>query len=427
MVTYDYWEIIKYILDLVILIIQIGLWGIFSYFFIISLFGWISREDTSAKKFAAKTKFAVLIAAHNEEIMLPGIINSLKQVNYPSHLLEIYIIADNCTDNTVKIARNLGVKVYERVDLVNTGKGQSLKWMFKKLLGLDNSFDAICVLDSDNLVSANFFMEMNQQLCLGHKAIQGYLESKNPDDTWITANCAITYWINNRLFQQPRHYLGLNCALEGTGFVVTPDILQEIGWEALSLTEDLEFAMKIALKGRRVAWAHEAVIYDEKPLKLLQSWRQRKRWMQGHWDCARRFGKALLVRAIKNRDLIAFDSALYLLMPFIIVINGVGMLLGFIRALWNLFSRAQVFVTVDIVPYILFILGFTGINLIFIIAEGKFTRKIGGYFLTSPFYNLTWLPIIILGFIHRDRREWIHTTHSRTLTINDLKKLEKVG
>ena len=427
MSTYNYWGIVKYILDLVILIIQIGLWSIFGYYFIILLFGRLKSKDSLAIEFAIKIKFAVLIAAHNEEIVIAGIINSLKQVNYPGNMIEIFIVADNCTDNTANIARNLGVKVFERFDPVNKGKGHSLKWMFKKLFELDQRFDAICILDSDNLVSANFFIEMNKQLCLGHQVIQGYLDSKNPHDTWITANNSIAYWIGNRMFQQPRHYLGLNCTLEGTGFVVTPDILQEIGWEALSLTEDLEFAMKLALSGRRVAWAREAVVYDEKPLKLLQSWRQRKRWMQGHCDCARRFVKALLLLAFKNKSLIAFDSALYLLQPFIIVINGIGMLLGFISALWNFFNSTKMFLTVDIVPYILFILGFTSINIIFIIAEGKFSKKIGGYFLTSPIYNLTWLPIIIQGFLNRDRREWLHTTHMRALNINDLEKLEEVG
>jgi len=47
--------------------------------------------------------------------------------------------------------------------------------------------------------------------------------------------------------------------------------------------------MKLALNNYKVAWAHNAVVYDEKPITLKQSWNQRKRWMQGHADCASRY------------------------------------------------------------------------------------------------------------------------------------------
>lgn len=398
-----------------------------AYYFIISIFGWVRRKEQSAENFPPVHKFAILVAAHNEENVISGIVRNLKRLKYPKEMYEVFVIADNCNDNTAKIARENGAKVYERFDEVKKGKGFSLEWMFKKLFDMEEQYDAICILDADNLVSTNFLMEMNKQLSLGHKVVQGYLDSKNPHDTWVSGNYSLSYWISNRLFQLPRHYLGLNCALGGTGFVMSTQVLKEIGWGATCLTEDLEFSLKLVLKGMRVAWAHDAKVYDEKPLKLKQSWRQRKRWMQGHCDCAERFLKDLLVKSVKERDMVAFDSALYLIQPFIIVFNAIFMLGSLLK--FALFSD-HLLVTPFNMPLWLFAvitLVATYIYIVFVYIEGKLTAKVAAYYIVFPLYSLTWVPIIIQGFIHRHKREWVHTLHTRSMDISEIEKLEKVG
>ncbi|MCX7774285.1 MAG: glycosyltransferase family 2 protein, partial [Clostridia bacterium] len=167
-------------------IFSYALLGIFLYYITISAFAWVRRKEAPAIDFAPVKKFAVLVAAHNEEQVIRGILHSLKKLNYPKELYEIFVIADNCTDNTARISRELGAKVYERFDNVKRGKGYSLEWMFKKLFDMEEEYDAVCILDADNLVSTNFLLEMNKQLCQGHEVVQGYLDSKNPLDTWIS-------------------------------------------------------------------------------------------------------------------------------------------------------------------------------------------------------------------------------------------------
>ncbi len=411
-------------LNIVSLVFQYTLLSIFLYYFIISVFGWFRRKEAGADMFPPKNKFAVIVAAHNEEVVIGSIVRNLKQLNYPKDMYDILVIADNCNDNTAKVARQNGASVYERFDSVRKGKGYSLEWMFKKLFASDKNYDAICIFDADNLASPNFLLEMNKQLCMGHKVIQGYLDSKNPSDSWISGNYSISYWTSNRLFQLPRHYLGLSCALGGTGFVMSADVLKEIGWGATCLTEDLEFSMKLVLKNMRVSWSHEAVVYDEKPLHLPQSWRQRRRWMQGHCNCAQRFLKKLVLKAFKDRDKVAFDAGMYLLQPFIIVANAVNMIISGISFLTGeksiVFNARTVFLT-------LLILIITYYSIIFVFAEGKLTRRILRYFITFPIYSLTWVPIIIHGFIDRNKNEWVHTVHTRALDITDVKSLERVS
>ncbi|MGE4283756.1 MAG: glycosyltransferase family 2 protein [Clostridia bacterium] len=256
------------------------------YAFFISSFGWFYND--SKRKFVPAKRFALLIPAHNEENVIECIIDSLYHSDYPKELYDIFVIADNCTDQTAMLSRNRGVTVYQRNHDTKIGKGYALEWAFNILLQSETPYDAAAIFDADNVVAPDFLKEMNNKLCEGHQVIQGYVDSKNPFDSWITCAYSICFWAATRLLQIPRHNLGLSCSLWGTGFVVDMNVLKEIGWNATCLTEDLEFSTKLVLNNYKVAWAQHATVYDEKPLSLLHSWHQRKRWMQGHADIRKR-------------------------------------------------------------------------------------------------------------------------------------------
>lgn len=166
--------------------LQILIFSVGAYFFSVSIFGWIKRKEESTDSFPPQKRFALVVAAHNEERVIGQMVDSLKKVNYPRDLYDIFVIADNCNDSTAAIARDKGAIVYERFNTLKRGKGYALEWIFSIIFKLDKQYDAISVFDADNVVSSNFLMEMNKQLCRGHKVIQGYIDSKNPFDSWIT-------------------------------------------------------------------------------------------------------------------------------------------------------------------------------------------------------------------------------------------------
>jgi len=403
-------------------IIQILIFIAGCYYFGISVFGWIKRKEDSCKNYSPVKKFALVIAAHNEELVIAHIIDSLKLQNYPKELYDIFVVADNCTDNTSKIAQEHGAIVYNRTNNELKGKGFALEWMFEKIFEMETNYDAISIFDADNIVSSNYLAEMNKQLCKGHKVVQGYIDSKNPFDSWITCSYSIAFWLSNRIFQLPRYYLGLSCGLCGTGFCVETSVLKKIGWGATCLTEDLEFTMKLALNDMKVAWAHNAVVYDEKPLTLKQSWNQRKRWMQGHADCASRFLGALFKKAIKEQNLVAFDCALYLFQPIRFIFIGLITVMMWIQMLYPtspFFSLKYVF-PVEVWNIFVILQFFYGP--LVILSEKKFNARIILGFILYPFYCLTWVPITIEGFLSKDNKEWDHTVHTREITINDLEE-----
>lgn len=456
-------------------IFQIGVFALMLYYLFIGLFGFYKKKDK--KVFEPQKKFAMLVAAHNEEVVIENLVESLKHLDYPKELYDIFVIADNCTDNTAKIAREAGANVFERFNKEKRGKGFALEWMFDKIFKMETHYDGIAVFDADNLVDKNFLKEMNNKMCEGFKVVQGYIDSKNPQDSWITESYAIAFTSANRMLQLAKSNIGLSAQIGGTGFVIDTATLKKLGWGATCLTEDLEFSCKLILNGEKVGWAHDAIIYDEKPLTLKASWNQRKRWMQGFADVATRYGMKLLKKSIKDRSFVAFDCTLYVMQPFVTLAMGLAGLLTFvqIRAVnglgifvisylfnataWQLFCVFQFLLTpfallfdkkmsgklfvvlglyacnVFIQPYLitqlgildnvvlltLFNVAYIGIFLIgTLLFLGKRNFQIFYRYLIYPLYILTWIPITIQGIIDKDKKEWSHTKHVRQIGIYEV-------
>jgi len=456
-------------------IFQIVVFVMTLYYLLLSLFGLYKRNDEGAENCKPEKSFALVVAAHDEEMVIAQIIESLKALDYPKELYDILIIADNCEDRTAEIARSYDdVLVYERKINNKKGKGYALEWMFERILKMGKKYDSIAIFDADNLVSKNFLKEMNYKLLSGFKVVQGYIDSKNPNDSWITESYSISFWSANRLFQLARANLGLSNQLGGTGFCMDTQVLKKLGWGATCLTEDLEFTCKLVLNGERVGWAHNAVVYDEKPLTLKQSWRQRKRWMQGFTDVSSRFFFKLLKKSLKERDFVAFDCALYTVQPFLTVAIGVSAILTLLQNsteqglnifvinylftpwVWKTFSVLQFIFTPLVmvlenklskkmfavftlysfnIVIFTFVFGNSGklfeiaiancIYLIIFIAamtitDRKYSLKIFIWYLLYGLYTLTWIPITIQGIMDKNKKEWSHTKHIRQISIQDV-------
>lgn len=418
-----------YILLVVLSIIQaiVVLFGFYHGF--ISIFGLLPHKKPSYGE--PCKKFAIVIPAHNEEQVIEGVIHSINNQNYPKELYSIMVICDNCTDNTAEIVRQNQALAFERYNTVEKGKGYALKWMFEKIYQSEEEFHAIVVLDADNIVSANFLQTMNDMLGKDYRIIQGYLDSKNPDDSWVTLSYAIAYWFMGRMWQLARFRLGLPNALGGTGMCFEINTLEELGWDATSLTEDLEFTMKAVLHGERPVWAHHAIVYDEKPIEFQASWRQRLRWMRGHWTVAFAYIKPLFIRLITKRDIKALDSILYLLQPSRILLAYFCLCVNIILALTSygyvfswlnsgvIFPR-YVWITLFIIQWIIP----PGVILIMLLERVKIKRFFG--LIWYQFFALSYLPLTFIGLFTRKNKDWSHTSHSRKINFNHDGNLQEV-
>ena len=180
-------------------------------------------------------RYAAVISARNEANVIGGLIASLKAQNYPSDLLDIYVIADNCTDNTAQVAAQAGARVYRRYNHQQVGKGYALDYLFKCLSASGKDvYDGYFVFDADNYVDPDFVKEMNATFDSGHfAALTSYRNSKNFGANWISAGYGLWFLREARFLNFPRMLLGTNCAISGTGFCQdNADLrLRKKGWE----------------------------------------------------------------------------------------------------------------------------------------------------------------------------------------------------
>lgn len=218
----------------------------FGYQGIYMLVGLLKRRQ--ADRYAAPEakklhRYAAVISARNESAVIGELIDSLHKQNYPAELLDIYVVADNCTDNTAECARRAGAIVFERFNRTQVGKGYALDYLFSHLhtAGLDSQYFGYFVFDADNIVDPAFVREMNNTACSGDfAAITCYRNSKNFGSNWISAGYSLWFLREARFLNFPRMLIGSNCTVSGTGFLISAEVIRENGgWPFYLLTEDL--------------------------------------------------------------------------------------------------------------------------------------------------------------------------------------------
>ena len=174
-------------------------------------------------------RYGVLIAARNEQAVIGQLIDSIRGQDYPQDLLDIFVVADNCTDDTAQVARARGATVYERQNKYLVGKGYALHFLLGKIYESGKRYDGFFVFDADNLLDPRFVTEMNKAFSSGHRVVTSYRNSKNFGDNWITAGYGLWFLRESEYLNCPRDYLGTSCAVSGTGFLFSEKLLEELG------------------------------------------------------------------------------------------------------------------------------------------------------------------------------------------------------
>ena len=231
-------------------------------------------------------RYAVMISARNEAQVIGQLIQSIQENDYPASLVDIYVVADNCTDDTAAICRQAGAFVVER--------GEAY-------------YDGYFVFDADNLLDKRYITEMDKCFAQGNRIITSYRNSKNYGTNWISSGYALWFLREAAYLNYPRFMLNTSCAISGTGFLLHKDILKEQnGWKHYLLTEDIEFSVDNIAKGEKIAYCHWAMIYDEQPVTMAQSWTQRLRWSKGFLQVMRNYSPKLL-KNIPRKGFISFQ------------------------------------------------------------------------------------------------------------------------
>lgn len=370
-------------------------------------------------------RYAILIAARNEEAVLPHLLASIRMQDYPAELIRVFVVADNCTDRTVRVAAEGGALVFVRRNTAQVGKGYALHYLLEQVdrfCGWD-SFDAFLVFDADNVLSPDYITQINKVCAAGYDVFCGYRNSKNFGTNWVSAGHALWFLHDSCHLNASRMALGLPCTVTGTGFGFTRSLLQKYGgWNFFTLTEDIEFSFRCICDGIKMGYCQAAVLYDEQPECLRQSWRQRTRWVQGGVQVSVRYALPLLKGMLRGgkRGYACMEAATLSLWGYgagvlcgILTLIAVALLTGFPGALRTLAGM------------LLWGYGFSFLmGAITLLMTGKRIRagtrqKLMGLF-AFPLYTLTYAPIGVTALLRKFH--WPPIEHTVSLSAEELMK-----
>lgn len=279
------------------------------------------------------TRLAVLVPAHNEQTLLPKLMESIKRTGYPEELLNVFVVADNCTDNTASSVDEYPCEVFERFNDELIGKGHALEWLLEQISDRSDSFDAYVFLDADCEISDNFFSVMDSRFQRREKAVQAYYTTANPTETWVSSLRHLALILMHHTRPSGREVLGLSCGIFGTGMALHRSVIDEFGWQTHGLAEDVEYFMLLTQNGVRVSFARGAEVISGMPASLRASRTQNERWEKGRLSVAKRYFGPFVLGGLASRSALKLDAGIQQSLPPLSLV-GLASLVLFVASLF---------------------------------------------------------------------------------------------
>ncbi len=366
-------------------------------------------------------RYAIVIAARNEEAVLPHLLDSINALDYPKELVTTFVVADNCTDATADVARDRGAVVYTRTNHTEIGKGYALEYLLENIrrdFGWSN-YDAFLVFDADNLLRQDYLTQMDR--LTDCDVLTSFRNTKNFSDSWISATSGVWYLHESTHMNMSRDTLGCNCVVSGTGFGFTSRVLEQLGgWPFHLLTEDLEFNNWCATNNIKSGYCHDAIFYDEQPITLRQSWKQRIRWVQGGLQVSLRYGRSLAKGVIQGPKRYSCFELLTLSLWGVAVSSLSGLFGSLVSFLGGGLIIGLISIGLALVGAYFSLLAMAVLTMVLIWKRVPATRwQLAKSCLLFPVFIATYLPVAATALFKKF--EWAPIPHTAAVSADDLK------
>ena len=414
-------------LQIINLAIMLAFFLCYSYQFFYIPVAWFKKDAPHREP--SPHRIAVLIAARNEQSVIGNLIDSIRAQDYPADKVDVFVVADNCTDLTGSVAGAHGATVYFRSSTTQVGKGYALQYLLRCIEDDYAPYDGYLVLDADNVLSPNYITEINKTFSDGYEIVTSYRNSKNYGDNWISAGYGLWFLREARYLNGARMALGSSCAVSGTGFLFSRRVLHACGgWNFFLLTEDIQFTIDRVTSGEIIGYCPRAVFFDEQPTSFAQSWRQRMRWSRGYLQVLWYYGKRMIRGIFRPRKAISRRFSCYDMTMNIApgaILTATGLVVNVSATVYRFVTDQNVTTLLLSVANILcglfltvFILGaittVTEWRSIYCPAWKKIL-----FTFTFPLFMFTYVPICIASLFAR-RVGWKPIRHKRAVTIRQI-------
>ena len=260
------------------------------------------------------THVVVLIPAHDEEGSIAQSVRAFEAQTYPAERFEVVVVADNCTDDTARLARAAGAEVLVRDEPDVRGKGQALRWAIERLLAREAPPAAVVVVDADSTADPHLLAGLVGRLEDGAEVVQGeslLVGDGSPEQ----ALRAAAFLLVNRTKPSGRSVLGLAAGLQGNGMLFSGRVLTDHPWSAFSSTEDIEYGLALRGAGVSPVFARGAIVWSPVAPRGRAAETQQLRWEGGKLHLARTLSPRLLAQGFRERRPALLEAAVELAVP----------------------------------------------------------------------------------------------------------------
>lgn len=304
--------------------------------FNVGFYGLATAGALLAKRFPRRLRaraegprhLAVLVAAHDEEAVIGGLVASLAAQEYPRAAYEVFVVADRCHDRTAEVAGAHGARVFERTE--GTGsKGAALRWLWEAIAPESRGFDAVVVLDADNQADPRFLAELDYGLRAGMRVIQGQRVAKNPEASTASALDGLAEALHHRVIAPGLDWWGLSTTISGSGVCYERELFERLVVSTLTQVEDCEWQLKLHAWGVPIRPRATAIVYDEKIPDFEAMARQRSRWVQGKLRLLAAYLGPMVWGAMNGRrGAMEGTGFLLTMVPRSVLLVGLGLMLA---------------------------------------------------------------------------------------------------
>ncbi len=264
-------------------------------------------------------KFAILFPAYKEDRVILPVVESFLQQHYPQELYKVIVISDHMQETTNERLAQLPITLL-KANYENSSKAKALNFAMDHFER--DEFDAVVILDADNIVDTNFLLEINKVFDAGVQAIQAHRTAKNRN-TDIAVLDGLSEEVNNSIFRRGHVRLGISSALIGSGMIFNYQWFHDNVKHLVTTGEDKELEVLLLKQRIFIEFLDEVYVYDEKTQGEKGFYNQRRRWLATQFAQWGRVFKDL-PQAILSGNIDYSDKLIqWMLPPRLILFGGI--------------------------------------------------------------------------------------------------------
>lgn len=348
----------------------------------------------------------VLIPAHNESINLIPTLQSIAKQKVS--MLRVLVVADNCSDDTAKVALSHGVEVIERNNQHLRGKGYALDFGIQHLKN-NQAPDYVVVVDADCLLEEDALKRLINEADRTKRPVQAKYLMHVAGAPSIKLKIAEFAWLLKN-YVRPLGFWGwgLPCQLTGSGMVFPWCLLSEINFATGHIVEDMKLGLEFSEINAAPVFCPSATVYSFFPVSEEGIQSQRTRWEHGHLGIIVKDVPSILLKSFLHLNLNSFAMGIDLVIP---PLSLMAMILGGFTSLCLTLTLLSGIFAAVLLKAITALIGFMFAIFLFWLFFG---RKVVGFveLCSVPYYILMKLPIY-LGFVYRRQSEWVRSKRDK--------------